>query len=132
MALEYIVDADIKQTLYRKTADIDVAKVQGYIDQANVEIEDVAIRKEVPIADIAVPIHSKLKLYAVNYCLRLFAADRIGLNVNASGKDVYKDLFDRSQYLINLHKPELNPAVLTQLNQNSQTRATRFGRTTRR
>ena len=132
MAFEYITVADITNRLFKKTADIDVLKVADYINQANVEVEDIAIRKNVAIADIATPIHSKLKSYAVNYCLRQFAADRIGLNNTQSVGDVYKDLFDRSQYLMNLHKPEITASVLTQVNETATTRAVNFGRIKRR
>ena len=132
MAYDYISEADIENRLWRKTADLNAAKVLGYISQANVEVEDLAIKKDLTVDQITVPIHSKLDFYAQNYALRQFAADRIGLNVQANGKDVYKDLFDRSQYLMNLHKPDLTETVFTQKNQNSTNRASNFGRVKRR
>lgn len=129
---EYIKIEDIHNKLWKKRLN-EPTILQVYIDAANVEIEDTAIRLNVEIADILDPIHSKLKEYAVNYALRLFAADNIGVNMKelSLGIDQYKDLFERSQYLIGFHKPELTYAVMTGDNQNSTTRAVSFGRTVR-
>ena len=128
MAQNYIVSSDVTQILWEKTVAVEPTAVDKYLEQANTEIEDLAIRKDLQISDIATPIHPKLKAYAVNFALRNFASDRIKHSNAQQGSDVYRDLFERSQFLINQDKPDLNSAVITQKNQNSTSRATNFGK----
>ena len=83
MALQnYIVIADIKNKLFNRLSD---PLKQEYIDLANDELEDLAIRKGVAPADIVTPTHSKLIRYGVQYALSLFSEDRIGFN-NTEGQ----------------------------------------------
>lgn len=130
-APDYMVITDIKNRLWAKLITPNPEILQEYIDSANVEIEDIAIRKNVPVADIMDPIHSKLKLYATNFALQQFAADRIGMNVRVGEVDVYDDLFKRSQYLINMYVPQITESVLTGVGQTNTTRSVSFGTTQR-
>ena len=100
MAQNYIDISDFTNVTFNKTSE---QVRQHYIDVANEEIEDLANR--VGITDISliiIPIHYKIKQYAINFTYSLFSQDLIGANsVDIGEVDVYKDMFERSQYLIN-------------------------------
>lgn len=133
MALqEYITIPDVKNRIFQKLSPDHEDTLQEYVDEANEIVEDLAIQKDIDLEDIAFPVHVTLRNYAINYCLRQFAAPRIGLNNKNVQEDIYKDLFDRSQYLMNLDLVNINRAVITKVNQNSVTRSTSFGRVHRR
>lgn len=100
MALqEYIVISDVTNKMFGVRFS-DPTK-QLYIDRANNELEDLAIRKGVQPEDIVTPIHYKLKEYAIQYSLSIFAQDNIGFNnEDVVGEDKYDSLFKRSRYLM--------------------------------
>lgn len=113
MAYDYITSADINNKIFNRNPG-DVRQI--YIDQANVEIEDLAIRKGVEVADISVPLHVKIVRYGVQYALSVFAEDRIGFNNNEGtlgGEDIYDSLFKRSRYILQNVKQDITPTMFT-------------------
>jgi len=110
MAGAYIARDDITNKLFSRQSD--TAK-NIYVDQANMEIEDFAIRLGVSVTNIVTPIHYKVKRYAVLYALSLFAEDNIGFNQETPDLDTYKDLFQRSQYLLQEARPDVSTVMFT-------------------
>ena len=108
----YITATDFTNINFNKSP---LAVRQVYIDNANLEIEDLAERLGVmDITLIQTPIHYIIKRYAINYAHRIYAEDLIGCNdMEISGVDIYKDLFERSQYLINQLLPDITYEMIT-------------------
>lgn len=118
----YITEDDItNKTFNRQT---DTAKAT-YLSHANAEIEDMAIRLNVPIASIVTPIHYKIKRYAVQYALSVFAEDNIGFNNEDKDNDKYKDLFKRCQYLMQESRPSISSVMFTGEAQTGDNRSVR-------
>jgi len=116
MAGTYITSADITNKLFNRAYSLNPTDIEVYISDANVEIEDLAIRKGVAVADIVTPIHVKIVRYGVQYAISLFAEDRIGFNNSEGqfqGEDVYESLFKRSRYLLQNVKQDINPVMFT-------------------
>jgi len=122
MAGAYIVYADITNKLFSRQTD---AAKDIYLAHANEEIEDFAIRLGAVVADIVDPIHYKIKRYAVNYALSLFAEDNVGLNQETPDTDVYQDLFKRSQYLMQETRPDVTLVMFTGGEQTPNNRSVR-------
>ena len=110
MAGSYITAADITNKLFNRMTD---AAKDTYVEHANNEIEDFAIRLGVSVADIAVPIHYKIKRYATQYALSVFAEDNIGFNQEDPEADKYKDMFKRAQYLMQESRPDVSIVTFT-------------------
>jgi hypothetical protein len=113
VAYAYITSADINNKIFNRNP-VDVRQV--YIDQANVEIEDLAIRKGIAVEDISTPIHVKIQRYGVQYALSIFAEDRIGFNnseAEMGGEDVYDSLFKRTRYILQNVKQDITPVMFT-------------------
>ena len=113
MAEEYIKLEDIKNKTFNRN---NPTSVQYYCDQANIEIEDFAIRIGVSVDDIVTPIHSKILRYGVNYTLSLFAEDRINFNNSegdVQGEDIYADMFKRTRYIMQDVKEYITPVMFT-------------------
>jgi len=109
MAGIYIVIADVSNVQFQKYT---TARKQDYIDEGNEEIEDLAKRLGVEIEEISSPIHYKIKRYAQNYVLSRFAEDLIGTNNTPIGEgDIYKDMFERSRYLMQDSRPDITPTM---------------------
>jgi len=119
----YITSADITNKIFNRNP---IANVQTYIDQANIEIEDLAIRKGVAVADIVTPPHVKIVRYGVQYALSIFAEDRIGFNNSEGdiqGEDIYDSLFKRSRYILQNVKQDITPVMFTGAEQTPTNRA---------
>ena len=119
----YITSADITNKIFNRNPP---TTISGYIDQANIEIEDLAIRKGVAVADIVTPVHVKIVRYGVQYALSLFAEDRIGFNSSEGdiqGEDVYDSLFKRSRYLLQNVKQDITAVMFTGEEQTQANRA---------
>lgn len=103
---------------------------QKYIDYANEEIEDLAQRVGVvDMTDIIIPIQYQIKRYGINYALSLYSQDLIGANeIDIGETDLYKDLFERSQYLINQTLPDITIEMFTGNIIHRNDRSTSFGK----
>ena len=113
MALQnYITPSDITNKIFNRFSD---PTKQIYVDKANNELEDIAKRKGVDPADIAVPIHYKLKEYACNYAVNQLALDNIDFNSEdgMGGSDIYLELFKREEYVLQDIKKGLNEVMFT-------------------
>jgi len=113
MALQnYITPSDITNKIFNKFPD---PTKQIYVDMANDELEDIAKRKGVDLANIVIPLHFKLKQYAVHYAVSQLAQENIGFNSQDGygGEDIYSDLFKREEYLLQNIKKGLNYVMFT-------------------
>lgn len=131
--MSYIVIADISNALFSRVED-DTIK-QKYIDKANAEAESFAQAKGImdPTLIGVTPLNSTFKDYLISFALYQFANDYIGINdVEVSEGDVYRQLFDRSLYLINRYKPEITYEMITATVADKSDRAVSFGRLERR
>jgi hypothetical protein len=54
--------------------------LQAHIDRANEEVENIARRRDVPVASIASPVHPYLRDFAIFFCLERVAGGRSGNN----------------------------------------------------
>jgi len=110
--MDYITSADVTNRLFNRQTE---ANKQIYIDMANDEIDDFAVRLGVK-DPIVTPIHEKIKRYAVQYAISIFAEDNIGAN-NSNGiseqTDVYEGLFKRTRYILQNLKPEIVYVMFT-------------------
>lgn len=123
MTYPYITSADINNKIFNRNP-VDVRQI--YIDQANVEIEDLAIRKGIAVEDISTPIHVKIQRYAVQYALSVFAEDRIGFNSSegtVGGEDIYDSLFKRTRYILQNVKQDITPVMFTSATETPLNRA---------
>jgi hypothetical protein len=122
----YITIADITHVQFGRYPD---TIKQKYVDEANEEIEDLAKRLGITVEDIVDPIHFKVKRYAQNYLLSRFAEDMIGTNQVPVGEtDIYKDLFERSQYLMRNNKLDVTAVMFTGDEETPDNRAVTFQR----
>lgn len=128
---DYISISDITNSLFSRITSSDTKQI--YVDLANAEAESFAQSLGVMDATFLVdPICSVFKAYLVQYALYNFAGDYIGVNVTDVGEgDVYRQLFDRSLFLINRYKPEITYAMLTGTVMNRSDRAVSFGKQVR-
>jgi hypothetical protein len=120
---EYITIDDVTNKTFMRFPE---ATRQHFVDEANLECEDLAIRRGVDPTDIADETHFKLKKYLVNYTLSLLAEDNIGFNSKDGtfqGEDIYESLFKRSQFLLQDLKPQIVESVLTGVEQTPDNRA---------
>lgn len=112
--MEYIKLDDITTKLFNRFPE---ESRQNYIDLANMELQDIAIRKGVGVDDIVTPIHHKLKRYACLYAVALLCEDNIGLS-NSAGtydgdQDVYEATFKRNRYLMQSAYKDIVPVMFT-------------------
>lgn len=130
--MSYIEISDITNALFSRVTSTDTKQI--YVDAANEEAESFAQSLGIiNTALISTPICSVFKNYLVSYALYQFANDYIGINEpEVSEGDVYRQLFDRSLFLINRYKPELTYSMLTGTVANRDDRAVSFGRLVRR
>jgi len=131
--MSYIVVSDITNALFSRIQDADIK--QAYIDKANGEAESFAQAKGIidPSNIQTSPLNSTFKEYLINYALYMFAGDYIGINdVEVTDGDVYKQLFERSLFLINRYKPEITYEMITGTVGDASGRAVSFGRLVRR
>ncbi len=126
MAQEYITKADFTNINFNKTPE---PVRQLYIDQANQEIEDLAQRLGVMnVLEIRQPIQYQIRRYGINYAYSLYAQDLIGANeIDIGENDLYKDLFERSQYLINQILPDITKEMFTGKVETREDRSVSFG-----
>lgn len=114
MALrEYIVLDDIRNRIFNRFSEPDK---QHYIDQANEECEDLAIRRGVAAEDISSETHHKLKLYLSNYAISRLCEDNADFSTRdteTTSEDKYVKLFKRCRYLMQNQKPECVAVVFT-------------------
>ena len=125
MALqEYITIDDVTNKIFKK---FNTESKQQAVDEANLELEDLAIRKGVDPADIITPIHFKLMQYATNYAVSQLAQDNIGVNTKdgAIGEDKYENLFKRTQYILQNAKNQITEVMFTGEVQTQSNRAVR-------
>ena len=131
--MSYIVIADVTNDLFSRIEDDTIKQI--YIDKANAEALSFAKSKRVfdaNLTDIA-PLNSTFKEYLICYALYMFATDYIGVNdVEVSENDTYRQLFDRSLFLINRYKPEITYETITGTVNSADDMAVSFGRTVRR
>lgn len=119
---DYITDGDCTNKLFERFPE---ATRLEYIEQANLECEDLAVRLGVEPTEISAETHFKLKRYLVNYAYSLLAQDNIGKNNTGVDIDKYETWFKRTQYLLQGIKPQVTKSVLTGVNETAQSRAVR-------
>lgn len=120
MALqEYITLSDVTNGVFER---FNAQTKQKYIDRANDKIEDLAIVNDVAVEDIAMPIHSVLREYAVNYAVNLLVQDKSFVDNKNVSKDKYELIFKQTEYKLKELKEEIVPVVFTKLNQTDATR----------
>ena len=130
--MSYITANDITQDLFAR---IDDSAIKArYVNKANAEAESFAQTLGVfDVSLIKTPLNSTFKEYLINYALYLFASDYIGVNsVEVTEGDTYRQLFERSLFLINRYKPEITVEMVTGNVSNVTDRAVSFGRLVRR
>lgn len=131
--MSYIVIADITNDLFSRIED-DTIK-QRYVDKANTEAVSFAKKKGVFDTTLieTSPLDGTFKEYLIRFALYNFADDYIGVNdVEITENDAYRQLFDRSLFLINRYRPEITYEMITgNVNSVSDT-AVSFGRLERR
>lgn len=127
---DYITKDDITNINFNKTSE---SVRDLYVSYANKEIEDLAERLGVmDVTEIVTPIHYKIKKWAINMALSLYSQDLIGANsIDIGYVDLYKDMFERSQYLINQQQPDITYEMLTGTVTSRSDRTTSFGRVVR-
>jgi len=131
--MSYIAIEDVTNALFSRIESDDIKQV--YIDKANAEAESFSKSKGImDPANIATdPVNSTFKEYLINYALYQFAGDYIGVNqVEVSDGDIYRQLFERSLFLINRYKPELTYEMITGTITQASDMTVSFGRLVRR
>ena len=86
--MSYITAADIKSNLAQGF------NLTDYLAEADAEVNDIAQKLGIrDTEDIAVPVHYKIKRYAVVFVLMRLAQDKIGTNQPDTAIEKYKDLY---------------------------------------
>ena len=123
---EYITISDITNPMFSRLSVS--ATQQVYIDIANDECENLAQQLGIEPEEIITPIHFGIKQYLECVVLAKFGADYIGANqAEVSDADIYKNLFDRSRYLMNQYKPDITYEMFTDSVNDRSDRAVSFG-----
>jgi hypothetical protein len=131
--VSFITIDDISNDLFSRIED-DAVK-QTYVDMANEEAVSFAKKKGIMDSDLiqTSPLDSTFKQYLIKFALYNFADDYIGVNDSeVSDNDAYRQLFDRSLFLINRYKPEITEDMLLGTVTHSSDTAVSFGRLVRR
>ena len=111
--MSYIVESDVLDIVVvrfvtERKAALVTDPIANYLALANEEIENLALQKGVSVSDIAKPIHSDLKQYAINYLVMLFCLDRVGVNRNNLAEmDTYQIKLKNAKDMINLYKSKI-------------------------
>lgn len=100
---------------------------QIYIDYANNEVEDLAKRFSVAVADIVTPWHFKLVEHAVNVALMKFGLGHAGFN-NAGGftdvdGDIYAQLYIRHKIQSQASHNKVSKVMFTGNDEDNKSRA---------
>ena len=120
--MEYITSADITSQFIKNYP---VVRYQPYIDEGNLEIEDMYIRLGGTSATpIKQPIHFKIKSYINNYINSRFAEDHIGIGAETINENnVYVKMFERSRYLMQNSTTDVTLVCFTGESEDSSSRA---------
>lgn len=112
---EYITSADITSTVL-----IDFS-LNNYITRANEHVEYIAETLGLTSADIALPIQSVLKEYAVNWCSRAIVLEKIGANnIEIATGDKYLILYNVYNDECERLRKYLTPELVKKTNTNPE------------
>ena len=121
MTKTYITIDDVDNTTFKRFS---TETQQFYVDLANSEMHDIAIRKGVDtdLIDPASPVHLKLKQYAADYAVMRLANANAGVS-NDGRPDKYLDLYLRYKASLNDMYNDLTIVMWTDGKQTAELRA---------
>lgn len=94
--------------------------IQPYVDEANDQLEDIALQKGVTISTIATPVAIVIKRYLTNYVVYRFAMDSIGTNnVEVSDQDMYVVMMEEFNKIAESLKVQITPELLMGVSDNN-------------
>jgi hypothetical protein len=111
MALEnYIVLTDITHVHIKQFPD---EEIQPYVDEANDQLEDLALQLGVDPTEIATPVPIVIKRYLSNYVVMRVAQDSMGSNgVEISAEDMYVVMAEGFKTICESLRKQITPELL--------------------
>lgn len=120
--MSYITAEDIKSNL------VSGFDIQGYIEEADQEVTDIAEKLGVRDASsIVTPIHYKIKRYAVVFVLMRLAQDKMGTNNVELAAEKYGVLYDMYKAELKDLYPQITYEMLTGTVDSIVSRTSSFG-----